>query len=70
VNLCDDNSDDDDDDDGDTEPGILNKDVCILCDDQGRDNGLWYRCTLCSGWAHAACSGYDSAKNYVCDYCC
>jgi hypothetical protein len=39
-------SDDDyNDEDDDTEPGILNKDVFILFDDQGRDNELWYRCT-------------------------
>jgi hypothetical protein len=62
--------DDDDDMGEDSEPGILNMDICILCSDQGRDNAIWYRYTLYSGWARAACNGYDSAKNYVCDYWC
>lgn len=56
----------DDDDDTDVED-LENK--CMLCDDYGRNNELWYRCVLCGLWAHAECSGYESAKGYVCDLC-
>ncbi|KAJ8868755.1 hypothetical protein PR048_030295 [Dryococelus australis] len=51
----------------DNEPTICNtKDICILCGDEGQDNELWYRCTLCSEWAHAECTGFDSSNNYEC----
>jgi hypothetical protein len=32
------------------------------------ENELPYRGTLCFGWTHAACSSYNSAKNFICDY--
>ncbi|CAH2098160.1 unnamed protein product [Euphydryas editha] len=57
----------DDDDDTDVED-LENK--CMLCDDYGRNNELWYRCVQCGLWAHAECSGYESPEGYVCDLCC
>ena len=66
----------DDDEMDDMEPAIniprgqsgIN-DICLICNGPGKDNELWYRCTKCSKWAHAECSGWDSAENYTCDYC-
>lgn len=54
--ICDDDEDND-----------LNK--CLVCDEFGRNNELWYRCTSCGLWAHASCTGWDSPKGYVCDNC-
>nr|CAD7594160.1 unnamed protein product [Timema genevievae] len=31
----------------------------------GRNNESWYRCVLCSIWAHAECTGWDSAEGLV-----
>lgn len=45
-------------------------DICLICGEFGRDNEVWYRCTLCSKWAHAACSGKEKGKVNLCDYCC
>lgn len=56
----------DDDDDTDVED-LENR--CMLCDDYGRNNELWYRCVQCGLWAHAECSGYESPEGYVCDLC-
>ncbi|XP_052739730.1 uncharacterized protein LOC112049361 [Bicyclus anynana] len=56
----------DDDDDTDIED-LQNK--CILCDDYGQNNELWYRCVQCGLWAHAECSGCESPEGYVCDLC-
>ena len=44
-------------------------DICIVCKDIGQSDELWYRCTSCGCWVHADCSGADTAKDYVCDYC-
>ncbi|KAJ3655330.1 hypothetical protein Zmor_014465 [Zophobas morio] len=55
------------DDDTDIEEELENK--CVICDDYERDNELWYRCVLCGLWAHAECSGYESAEGYMCDLC-
>ncbi|KAL4719697.1 hypothetical protein ACJJTC_007886 [Scirpophaga incertulas] len=55
------------DEDTDADNDYVNK--CIICDDYGRDNELWYRCVLCGLWAHAECSGYDSPESYICDLC-
>jgi hypothetical protein len=54
----------------DAEPGVLCKGICISYADERRDNELRYMCTLCSRGAHAACSSYNLAENYVCDCCC
>lgn len=64
-NLC------DDDDNDDIDPIGIGDDVnvCIICDEYGKNNELWYRCTQCSKWAHAECSGQNSPENYVCDFC-
>lgn len=35
----------------------------------GINNELWYRCTMCSKWAHFECSGYESPENYICEFC-
>lgn len=58
--LCQDDEDDD-------AEGAGN--MCIVCGEFGRDREIWYRCTSCGLWAHADCSGWDSAQNYVCDMC-
>lgn len=53
--------------DTDADEDLENK--CIICDDYGQNNELWYRCVLCGLWAHAECSGYDSPEGYICDLC-
>lgn len=60
-------NDDDDDDTFDVHCDS-NKEICMICGEFGA-NELWYRCVLCSKWAHSECSGYDTAENYVCDFC-
>lgn len=60
-NLCDDDEDDD------IEP--LNCDVCLVCNEFGRDNEMWYRCVNCGRWSHEECSGWDSPEDYFCDLC-
>lgn len=57
-----------DDDELDDLPSEDNE-KCVICDDFSRKNELWYRCTQCSRWAHALCSGWDTPENYVCDFC-
>lgn len=61
--LCDDDSDDgmsvDDE----------NYNKCIICEEFGKNNELWYRCTICGLWAHAICSGWESPVGYTCDLC-
>ena len=61
--LCDDSEDDDAFDwlADDTE-------VCLVCGEFGK-NELWYRCIMCSKWVHSECSGKDSPKYYICDFC-
>ncbi|KAJ8945555.1 hypothetical protein NQ318_020401 [Aromia moschata] len=60
--LCDDDELDDVDPSGDNEE-------CLVCGEFGRDNEIWYRCVMCSNWAHSECSGWESAVNYTCDMC-
>uniref|UniRef100_A0A2A4J4D1 Ig-like domain-containing protein n=1 Tax=Heliothis virescens TaxID=7102 RepID=A0A2A4J4D1_HELVI len=55
------------DEDTDADDDYENK--CIICDDYGQNNELWYRCVLCGLWAHAECSGCDSPEGYICDLC-
>lgn len=43
--------------------------LCLVCAEFGRNNETWYRCTSCGLWAHADCTGWDTAHNYVCDMC-
>lgn len=43
--------------------------TCLICSEFGRNNEIWYRCTLCGQWAHAECTGWDSPEGYVCDNC-
>lgn len=45
-------------------------DICLICGQFGRNNEVWYRCNSYSKWAHAACSGKEKGKIYLCDYCC
>ncbi|KPJ06899.1 hypothetical protein RR48_11398 [Papilio machaon] len=56
--LCQDDEDDDAEDAGNR---------CLVCDEFGRNNEMWYRCTSCGLWAHAECTGWESAEGYVCD---
>ncbi|KAK9710002.1 hypothetical protein QE152_g26263 [Popillia japonica] len=42
--------------------GGVGKDVCFYCEDDGKDNELWYRCTSCGLWAHTLCSGWDTPE--------
>lgn len=42
---------------------------CLICGEFGKDNEMWYRCTSCGLWAHSECTGWESARNYVCDNC-
>lgn len=43
--------------------------VCYICGETGRDNEMWYRCVICATWNHAECTGVDSPKDYMCDFC-
>ena len=51
-NLC-------DDDELDDLPGAFNQDICSVCGEFGKDNEIWFRCVMCSRWAHKDCSGWD-----------
>lgn len=62
-NICDDDSDDE------INVGNENYNKCIICEEFGKNNELWYRCTTCGLWSHATCSGWNSAKGYICDFC-
>lgn len=59
TQLCDDDEDDD----------IENRDICAVCQEFGRNGEMWFRCCRCSNWIHKECSGKDSAKNFLCDFC-
>ncbi|CAH1979769.1 unnamed protein product [Acanthoscelides obtectus] len=48
-------SDDDIDYVGDTE------EVCLICSESGKDE-LWYACSSCSKWVHAACTGLTASE--------
>ena len=63
-NFCNDDSDDELDVDGEN-----NYNKCNICEEFGRNNEMWYRCTICGLWSHAMCSGWDSPKGYICDLC-
>ncbi|KAG8251197.1 hypothetical protein J6590_084883 [Homalodisca vitripennis] len=43
--------------------------VCCLCGEFGKNNELWYRCIICSGWVHSECSGAETATDFICDFC-
>lgn len=58
--LCQDDIEDDAEDPGNQ---------CLICGEFGRDNEMWFRCTSCGLWAHSECTGWESARNYVCDMC-
>jgi hypothetical protein len=60
--LCDDDELDDVDITEDSE-------LCLVCGEFGQDNEIWYRCVICSKWAHEDCSGWDSPVGYTCDMC-
>ncbi|GBP87704.1 hypothetical protein EVAR_61929_1 [Eumeta japonica] len=63
-NICDDDKDDDLENINETGTS-----TCLICTEFGRNNDIWYRCTVCGLWAHADCTGWDSAEGYVCDNC-
>lgn len=43
--------------------------VCLVCNDYGPNSEVWYRCTTCGQWAHQLCSGKDTPRGYICDFC-
>lgn len=43
--------------------------LCMICREEGKPREVWYRCRLCGGWAHEACTGCDDPSRYLCDYC-
>lgn len=43
--------------------------LCTICLEEGKLREVWYRCRLCGGWAHEACTGCDDASRYRCDFC-
>ncbi|KAF5269631.1 hypothetical protein FQR65_LT05970 [Abscondita terminalis] len=61
--LCDDYELDD------TSDGASESDICIICEDFGKKTETWFRCTSCGRWVHKDCSGAESPKDYVCDFC-
>lgn len=65
--LC----DDDDDFDGQffDEGESRIDELCVICGEFGKNRELWYRCVSCGKWAHALCSGENSANNYMCAFC-
>lgn len=59
-NIC----DDDENDDLENAAGI-GTNTCLICCEFGRNNEIWYRCTSCGLWAHAECTGWDSAEGFI-----
>ncbi|CAG5047466.1 unnamed protein product [Parnassius apollo] len=43
--------------------------VCTICLEEGKPREIWYRCHLCAGWAHEACTECDDPSRYRCDFC-
>lgn len=43
--------------------------ICFVCGEFGKNNELWFRCTVCATWAHSECTGWVSAEGYKCDLC-
>ena len=56
-------------------PGPTAKYPCPVCARDVTSRGVRYRCTTCSGWVHAKCSGllnaaqYRRNKDWTCDPC-
>ena len=56
-------------------PGPTAKYPCPVCARDVTSRGVSYRCTRCSGWVHAKCSGllnatqYRRNKDWTCDPC-
>lgn len=50
-------------------PNATASDHCTVCGEIGKDKEMWYRCRICSFWAHEACTASPSAASYVCDHC-
>ena len=56
-------------------PGPTAKYPCPVCARDVISRGVCYRCTRCSGWVHAKCSGllnaapYRRNKDWTCDPC-
>jgi hypothetical protein len=40
----------------------------MFCEEFGRDERVWFRCGLRSGWVHAECSAAETSKNLVYDF--
>jgi hypothetical protein len=61
----------DDDELYDFEPGLAphmfndSDETCMFCGEFGRDEELWFRCGLCSGWVYAECSASETLHNFV-----
>lgn len=47
--------------------------LCIFCEDEGKNNELWFCCNKFTKWAHAECTALNlkeaKAKVWVCDFC-
>ena len=56
-------------------PGPIAKYPCPVCARDVTSRGVSYRCTRCTGWVHAKCSGllnaaqYRRNKDWTCDSC-
>ncbi|KAK9681272.1 CENP-B N-terminal DNA-binding domain [Popillia japonica] len=69
--ICNDDSDDDMEAPGyyiPPERDTKDDDECLVCGEFGRNNEIWYRCTICSKWTHQQCSGVDKPVGYICDF--
>ena len=59
----------------DPNPGPTAKYPCPVCARYVTSPGVNYRCTICTGWVHAKCSGllnaeqYRRNKDWTCDSC-
>lgn len=65
--LCDDDDENDEPFYDEGQQGI--DELCVICGEFGKNRELWFRCVSCGKWAHALCSGENSADNYVCAFC-
>ena len=56
-------------------PGPATKYPCPVCIRNVTSRGVSYKCTKCSGWVHAKCSGilnaaqYQRKSDWTCDAC-
>ena len=64
------NNDENDTSDEDLSEDVgINKDICLICGEFGKNGEYWLECTTCHEWAHKACTDGGSSKKFICDFC-